>query len=77
MLSILNPDPPIPPHLERKMRYLGMFGSGTVALLWVVSMVSLMGYLPARIFWLASTAESFLSLYVVRKSQSLRKQAGL
>jgi hypothetical protein len=77
MLSILHPDPPLPPHVERKMRDVQIFGSGTVAILWVVSMVALMGYLPNRIFWLASTAESFFSLYIIRKSQSLRKQAGL
>jgi hypothetical protein len=74
MLSIIKPDTPLAPEVQRKLKYLQMFALPAVLVLFVFAMVSFpMGYLPRWVFGLAVPCELFLALYVIRRAQSLRK----
>jgi hypothetical protein len=74
MLSIIKPEPPLPPEIQRKITYIQMYGLPAVVVLFVLAMVSFpMGYLPRWVFGIAVPSELFIACYVFRRAHFLRK----
>jgi hypothetical protein len=72
MISVFTPVPPSDPVVQRKILCVKIFGVGCVVGLWVLAMAAFLGYVPIRLFWIATGAEIVLGLWTIRKVYSLR-----
>jgi len=77
MLSILNPEPPMDPVVERKITYVSVIGITFVLGFLLLVWLSFMGLLPMRIFWPASLAETLSGSFMYRKINSLRNSKSM
>jgi hypothetical protein len=75
-LSLLNPEPPLDPAVQRKITLLQMIGLPGVLALFLAALASFpMGYLPRWVAGVATGAETLLCWYVLRKIYLLRKSS--